>query len=69
MDGPRYQFVLQKGAERYIVRFRPGCRGDAICQLMEWAEDPELDFDWFDAAVMTRLIALRAAETGKQYQT
>jgi hypothetical protein len=27
--------------------------------LMEWADDPELDFDWFDAAVLSRQVTQR----------
>jgi hypothetical protein len=27
--------------------------------LMEWAENPDLDFDWFDAAVLARQVTQR----------
>jgi hypothetical protein len=26
---------------------------------MTWAEDPDLDFDWFDAAVLARQVTQR----------
>ena len=54
-----YQFSLVKGAERYVVRCDPGNEEAAISRLMQWAEDPDLDFDWFDAAVLSRQITQR----------
>ena len=54
-----YQFSLVKGNERYLVRCGTGDEEAAIAQLMEWAENPEMDFDWFDAAVLARQITQR----------
>jgi hypothetical protein len=54
-----YQFSLVKGADRYIVRCDTGSEEAAIAQLMTWAEDPDLDFDWFDAAVLARQVTQR----------
>jgi hypothetical protein len=54
-----YQFSLVKGAERYVVRCAPGNEEAAIAQLMRWASNAELEFDWFDAAVLARQINLR----------
>ena len=54
-----YQFSLVKGAERYVVRCDPGNEEAVIGRLMHWAEDPDLDFDWFDAAVLSRQITQR----------
>ena len=51
-----HQFSLVKGAERYLIRCQPGAEEAAIDHLMDWAEDPDLDFDWFDAAVLSRQI-------------
>ena len=51
-----YQFSLVKGADHYVVRCGAGNEEAAIAQLMEWAENPDLDFDWFDAAVLSRQI-------------
>jgi hypothetical protein len=51
-----HQLSLVKGRERYLVRFAAGCEEEAITQLMRWAEDADLDFDWFDAAVLSRQI-------------
>jgi len=54
-----YQFSLVKGAERYLIRCTAGAEEEVIAQLMEWAENPDLDFDWFDAAVLSRQITQR----------
>jgi hypothetical protein len=54
-----YQFSLVKGADRYVVRCDTGNEEAAIAQLMEWAENPDLDFDWFDAAVLARQVTQR----------
>jgi hypothetical protein len=61
MDGTvtTYQFALVKGQERYLVRCIAGTEEEAIDQLMQWAEDPDMDFDWFDAAVLARQISQR----------
>ena len=53
------QLSLMKGRERYLVRCGVGDEEEAIAQLMRWAEDPDLDFDWFDAAVLSRQINQR----------
>jgi len=54
-----YQFSLVKGNERYLVRCGAGDEEGTIAQLMEWAENPDLDFDWFDAAVLSRQVTQR----------
>jgi hypothetical protein len=54
-----HQWSLVKGDERYLIRCCPGDEVATIARLMEWADDPELGFDWFDAAVLSRQIAQR----------
>jgi len=54
-----YQFALAKGADQYLVRCGAGDEESVINQLMEWAENPDLDFDWFDAAVLSRQVTQR----------
>jgi hypothetical protein len=54
-----HQFSLVKGVEQFVVRCGAGQEEAAIGQLMEWAENPDLDFDWFDAAVLARQITQR----------
>jgi hypothetical protein len=54
-----YQFSLVKGDQRYFVRCGVGDEERMIAQLMDWAENPDLDFDWFDAAVLSRQVTQR----------
>jgi len=56
------RFSLVKGSHRYLVRCAAGGEESAIAQLMDWAEDETLDFDWFDAAVLARQITRRQFE-------
>jgi hypothetical protein len=53
------QFSLVKGDEQYLIRYGPGDEVAAIARMMDWAEDPQIDFDWFDAAVLSRQIVQR----------
>ena len=54
-----YQFSLVKNTQRYLVQCDAGSEEAAISQLMEWADDPDIDFDWFDAAVLSRQVTQR----------
>ena len=54
-----YQFSLVKGTQRFLVRCGAGDEEASIARLMDWAEDPDIDFDWFDAAVLSRQITQR----------
>ena len=56
------QFSLVKGAHRYLVRCRAGGEDAAIAQLIAWADDNRLEFDWFDAAVLARQVTQRQLE-------
>jgi len=56
------RFSLVKGSHRYLVRCTAGGEESAIAQLMAWADDDGLDFDWFDAAVLARQITRRQFE-------
>ena len=68
IKAPVCQFSLLKGRERFLVRCQAGSEEAAIGQLMDWAQDPDMDFDWFDAAVLSRQINLRlvARTTGSE---
>ena len=47
------QLVLNKGSEKYIFRYKKGCEGHLLDTLVEQASDSRIDFDWFDAAVLS----------------
>lgn len=46
--------TLQKGREYYIFMFTPETRLRIIQTLGEWASNPELAFNWYDAARLSR---------------
>jgi hypothetical protein len=69
-----HQFSLVKGTQRFLIRCGAGSEEETIGQLMKWAEDPDVDFDWFDAAVLARQITQRlmsraAGEPGPEHET
>lgn len=45
-----------KGHEQYVVVFTPATRALALRQLGLWAENPDLSFTWYDAAVAAKRI-------------
>lgn len=47
-----HQIVLSKGPEIYIFRFGPEDVTQIIDVVKEMAEDPNLGFDWEDAAIL-----------------
>ena len=46
------QMCLIKGEETYIFRYNAGCEPEAVVAMGDLAANPNLDFDWFDAAVL-----------------
>ena len=47
------QLVLNKGAEKFIFRYENGQEDKLLDALVDQAKDKRLDFDWFDAAVLS----------------
>lgn len=53
MEQTKKQLVLNKGSEKFIFRYPNGNEGQLLDALVASAANPELDFDWFDAAVLS----------------
>ncbi len=53
MTKMKRQLVLNKGAEKYIFRYDKGRENELLDALIEQAKDKRMDFDWFDAAVLS----------------
>ncbi|MBL7214879.1 MAG: hypothetical protein ISS71_04300 [Phycisphaerae bacterium] len=53
MEDIRKQLVLNKGSEKYIFRYEKGCEGQLLDALVAAATNNKIDFDWFDAAVLS----------------
>lgn len=47
------QLVLNKGGEKYIFRYEPGSEDALLESLVDSARDNRVEFDWFDAAVLS----------------
>ena len=56
MDREINVLALVKGEERFIFLFDDENRDETLRQLARFASDPELDFSWYDAAMLSRKI-------------
>jgi hypothetical protein len=59
--------ALIKGAERYVFVYDDASRESLLDAFRDAAADPDLNFSWFDVALLTEKAAeqARAAEAGK----
>ena len=48
--------ALVKGGERYIFLFDDDNRSEALRTLGRYASNPDLSFNWYDAAVLSQKI-------------
>ncbi len=53
MTKNKRQLVLNKGKEKFIFRYETGHEDKVIDAIMEQAKDSRINFDWFDAAVLS----------------
>ncbi len=44
---------MVKGRHRYVFRYAEGCEAELLSTFVELANDPDSEFDWFDAAVLS----------------
>ncbi len=49
----RKQLVLNKGDEKFIFRYELGHEDDLLDALIDQARNKHINFDWFDAAVLS----------------
>ena len=56
MDKEVNVLALVKGEERFLFLFDDENRTETLRTLGRFAADPELDFTWYDAAVLSRKI-------------
>lgn len=47
------QLSLVKGGERFVFRYAAGHETAVIDAFAQMAADPDSEFDWFDAAVLS----------------
>ena len=51
-------FTLVKGSERYVFIFDEANRAEILQQIGRLAENPELGFTWYDAAVVRQRVRI-----------
>ncbi|MEM9588231.1 MAG: hypothetical protein AAGA03_13195 [Planctomycetota bacterium] len=56
MDTEVNVLALVKGDEKFIFLFDDDNKDQTLRQLARFAADPELDFSWYDAAMLSRKI-------------
>ena len=63
-----HQIILEKGYETYIVRFAAEKDGEkSIETIISWAENPDLNFSWFDEGIMARAVfSIRRKSPGER---
>ena len=45
--------ILRKNGERFLFSYADGRESDVLGVLVDLAEDPRSEFDWFDAAALS----------------
>ncbi len=53
---------LMKGRQRFVFQYAPGRESELLAALVALADDPDSEFDWFDAAVLSYQLGHRRAE-------
>lgn len=53
------RLTLVKRQHRWTFRYRPGEERRVVQSLADAARNPEVDFDWFDAAVLSHQMGHR----------
>jgi len=53
MSDSKKQLILNKGSQKFIYRYDSGSEDQLLNVLIEQAKDDRIDFDWFDAAVLS----------------
>lgn len=45
--------TIVKGRQRFVFRYPEGRESDVLASFVSLASDPDAEFDWFDAAVLS----------------
>ncbi|XZE55135.1 hypothetical protein SH139x_001131 [Planctomycetaceae bacterium SH139] len=66
MDKEVNVLALVKGEQRYLFLFDDENRTETLRTLGRFAADPDLDFTWYDAAVLSRKIREAVAQPSEE---
>lgn len=61
MHGELNVLALIKGQDKYVFLFNDANRVETLRMLGRYAADPELNFSWYDAAMLSQRIREMAA--------
>ncbi len=53
MSDMERSLTIVKGQHRYVFRYVEGRESDVLASFVDQASDPDSEFDWFDAAVLS----------------
>ncbi len=53
MNRHRRSLTLVKGRHKFVFRYEPGGESELLASFVQLASDPDSDFDWLDAAVLS----------------
>ncbi len=53
---------MVKGGHRYVFRYAEGCEAELLSTFVALANDPDSEFDWFDAAVLSYQMGQRLSQ-------
>ena len=56
------QVVLIKKGQRFVFRYEGGEEATLLNHLVELADDPASDLDWFDVAVLSHQVGQRMGQ-------
>lgn len=62
---PHREVCLVKGDHQFRIRFQEGDEMKVVSALADLARDPELEFDWFDAAILSHQLGAESSREPK----
>ncbi len=68
MDKEINVLALVKGEERFIFLYDDANRTETLRMLGKFAADPEIEFSWYDAAVLSKRIRDTTPPAAKETQ-
>lgn len=54
---------MVKGRQRFVFRYAEGRESELLAALVALANNPDSEFDWFDAAVLSYQLGHRLSRT------
>lgn len=60
------QLELVRGEQRWVLRYKRGDEGRVLKELAEMARNPEIDLDWYGAAVLSHQLGKQFSEQMKK---